>query len=161
MLGYTHPSYPVHAGIHTPPLAQCMLGYTPPHPVHAGIHTPPLAQCMLGYTHPHRVHAGIHTPLPSACWDTCFPRVVTAVDRTHAFLYYDIIVLKTRMHSSRMRTTCFSGRPSPQPCHAWPPPTTHTTLRASPPPRGQTDTCENITFPQLLSRAVIMRHLLG
>ena len=62
---------------------------------------------------------------------------------------------KTRMHSSRMRTVGCSGHllggggmsawgclPGGLP-RGW-----------TPPPCGQTDTCENITFPQLLLRMV-------
>ena len=63
-----------------------------------------------------------------------------------------------------MRTVRRSGRLS---CHARPPPplprmppfATHApplchAHRSPPPPRGQTDACENIIFPQLLLRTV-------
>ena len=77
---------------------------------------------------------------------------------------------QTRMHSSRMRTVRCSGRLS---CHAHPPamhaPLCHAcpftmhapfATHASPlchahVPCGQTDAYENITFPQLLLRAVM------
>ena len=76
------------------------------------------------------------------------------------------------MYSSRMRTVCCSGHllPHMPPPHT--PPTMHTPCNICPPPFtmhipfamhaplhhaspcGQTDTCENITFPQLLLRMV-------
>ena len=71
----------------------------------------------------------------------------------------------TRMHSSRMRTIrcsshlgrgCLPRRVSAcqgvsaQGVSAW-----HE--GCTPPPRGQTDTCENITFPQLLLRTIKIR----
>ena len=46
----------------------------------------------------------------------------------------------SRMHSSRMRTVCLAGGVSAQGVYTS--------------PRGQTDTCENIAFPQLLLRTV-------
>ena len=70
--------------------------------------------------------------------------------------------LLTRMHSSRIRTTCFSGRlschtrplPCTPPCHAHPLPGTspcHARSLATHAPlwtEGMTHACENITLPQ-------------
>ena len=79
--------------------------------------------------------------------------------------FHPITVLKTRMHSSR-HTACFSGclyhreclpltlhhtTSSPLLYHT--PPPYHTSLRIA--PRGQTNTCENITLPQTLFGVVI------
>ena len=79
------------------------------------------------------------------------------------------------MHSSRMPTIHCSGSLSYQaypppamhastgampqpPCHACPTPATHALSPATRPlpVNRMTDTCENITFPQLLLRTVIM-----
>ena len=69
----------------------------------------------------------------------------------------DIILKRTRMHSSRMRT---AFRPSCHACpplhHTCPPFTTHAPPFAAHAPQTEflTHACENITFPQLLLRAV-------
>ena len=88
--------------------------------------------------------------------------------------------LWTRMHSSRMRTVCFGSRPwfggwdgvHPHHTHPLPkfmlwcmpyPAQVHAGIHNpcptawcdTPPPRGQSDTCENINFPQLRLRVVI------
>ena len=59
---------------------------------------------------------------------------------------------QTRMHSSRMRTTCTSSRPggSPQgtPRADTPPWTRHPPGPGIPPVNRMTDRCKNITLPQ-------------
>ena len=136
----------------------------PPPPPHAGIHTP----CP--------VHAGIHTPLGRHP----LPPTATAADGTHPTGMHSCWVLvlllpKTSMHFSRPRTACLltiscsipDADPAPDadspgctppsgcrpPLFMWP------VMHAGKPPpplwtERMTHACENITFPQLLLRAV-------
>ena len=108
------------------------------HPLvtHPQLHTPfcpiacwntPPPHCMLVYTPPAPLHSLIHPLCPIACWDTHPSAPLHA--GIHTPLPHYMLG-----YTPLCPITCWD----------------------TPPSCGQTDTCKNITFPQLLLRAVII-----
>ena len=121
-------------------LPQCMLGYTTPPgvgletPPGVGLETPPWPNPSTS-----NLGVGLETPQETCCkgcWDTTLPG-----DLLQGMLGYHLQGM-LGYHPS-------PPPPRPSARHAWIPPTMHAGISPPPPVNRITDTCKNITLPQL------------